>query len=182
MALSAIIATSAVAESDLGLKDLGVAVGFVSPDGFDGTFSIGAFVDHGTITPNIGLESRIDYWGQSESAFGAEASVRDIAIGARGKYYFEIDNPKIRPFAGTGLGVHFIKAEVTVQPPFGFPTIPAITTEASSTELGLDLGGGLAAAVGDRADLFTELWYSVVSDVDQFALRVGLGYQLGPYE
>jgi outer membrane protein W len=72
------------------------------------------FADMGRITNNIMLEPRMDYWSKSEGAFGAEASIRDLSVGARAKYLFETSNPKIQPFAGVGLGMHFLKAEVTV--------------------------------------------------------------------
>jgi len=166
---------SAAAQSDLGLKSLGVAVGFVSPQDLDGTFTVGVFANHGTVAPRIGLESRLDYWRQSESLFGSEASVRDIALGARAKYRFEVANPKFQPFAGAGLALHFVHAEVTISQP-GFPPLSA---EDSSTKLGLDLGGGLSMPIAPRADLMTELWYGVVSDVSQLSLRVGFSRRLG---
>lgn len=169
-------ASSAMAQSDLGMKGLGAAVGFVSPENFDGTFTVGVLADHGTIAPQIGLESHLDYWGQSESSFGAEAKVSDIAIGARGKYYFPVAHPSLRPFAGAGLGLHFVHAEVTVPAQFGFPEM---TAEDSSTKLGLDLGGGLATDLNPRTDFLAEMWFGIVEDVSTFSLRVGLCYKLG---
>src|SRR5262245_66603740 len=94
---------SAFAQSDLGFKSVGVAAGFVSPEDLDGTFSIGVFVDHGFIAPRLGLESRVDFWSTSEEGFGTEVSVSDVAIGARAKYFFEVNHPTIRPFPGAGL-------------------------------------------------------------------------------
>jgi hypothetical protein len=176
LALCALSVSSAWAQSSLGLKSLGVAVGFVSPENLDGTFSFGVFADHGTIAPRIGLESRIDYWGWSESAFGAKTSVTDIAVGARGKYYFSVVHSPIRPFAGAGLGMHFLNAKVSVPAQGGFP---AMSIEDSSTKLGLDLGGGLAMPVAPRTELLGEIWYGVVSDISQFSLRVGMSRKLG---
>lgn len=168
---------SAVAQSDLGLKNLGVAVGFVSPEDLGGTFSLGVFADHGTIAPRIGLESRIDYWSASEETFGNEVKVSDIALGARAKYFFPVANPSIRPFAGGGLALHFVHAEVTIPAQFGFPEM---TADDSETKLGLDLGGGLAMPVNPRWDFLGELWYGIVSDVGQFSMRAGLSYKLNP--
>ncbi len=176
VALCALTASSAMAQSNLGLKNLGVAVGFVSPENLDGTFSFGVFADHGTIAPRIGLESRVDYWEWSESAFGAKTSVSDIAVGARGKYYFSVINPKVRPFAGAGLGMHFLHAKVSVPAQPGFP---AMSIEDSSTKLGLDLGGGLAMPVAPRTELLGEIWYGVISDISQFSFRVGMSRKLG---
>jgi len=168
---------SAMAQSDLGLKNVGVAVGFVSPEDLDGTFSLGVFADHGLITPRVGLESRLDYWSASQRSFnGAEASVSDVTLGARAKYYFPVDHPTLRPFAGGGLALHLVHAEVTIPAQFGNPEM---TAEDSSTKLGLDLGGGIAMPMNPRWDFLGELWYSIVSDVGQFSLRAGLSYKLG---
>ena len=178
LAFCALASQSAMAQSDLGFKGIGAAVGVVSPEEMDATFGIGMIVDHGTIIPELGLESRLDYWSKSEGSFGSEVSVRDVTVGTRGKYYFDLTNSSIRPFVGTGLGLHFLNAEVTVSPPPGFPGQP-VTVEDSSTKLGLDLGGGVAAPVGPRTNLIAEMWYGIVSDFSQFSLRVGMSYKLG---
>lgn len=177
LALCALTAPVAIAQSDLGLKNLGVAVGYVSPENLDGTFSIGGFADWGTLAPRIGLESRIDFWSWSESAFGVETSVRDITVGARGKYFFDVANPKIRPFAGAGLGLHFIEVNVDMPAQGGFPPM---SVSDSETKLGLDLGGGIVAPMGPRTDFLGELWYGIVTDVSQFSLRAGLSWKMGP--
>lgn len=173
-----LLATAPVAnaQSDLGLKNLGLAVGFVSPENLDMTFSIGGFADWGTIAPDIGLESRLDFWSWSETNFGIETTIRDITLGARGKYYFKTANPKVRPFAGTGIGIHFVTAEVYVDPSTGFPESRASETR---TKMGLDLGGGLATPLNPRTDFLAEAWYGIVSDVSQFSLRAGLTYKIG---
>jgi opacity protein-like surface antigen len=175
LALGLLTAQQAMAQSDLGFKRMGAAVGYVSPENLDGTFSLGVFADMGTITPAISLEPRLDFWSQSEQAFGAEASIRDIALGARGKYHFPTSNPDVRPFAGAGLALHFLNSEVSITVP-GFPTI---SDSQSSTKLGFDFGGGVATSLSPRADLTGELWYGLVSDASQFSLRVGLSFKLG---
>lgn len=176
LAMIALAAPIAMAASDLGFKRVGAAIGFVDPENLGTTFSLGAFCDHGTIAPNISLESRLDYWGQSDSYFGTETSLRDIALGGRVKYNFVVSNPKVRPYVGAGLGLHFLKAKVTIPPQFGFP---ASTAEASDTKLGLDLGGGVSTPVGTRTDLLGETWFGVVDGANQFSLRAGLSYKLG---
>ena len=176
LAISVLAASSAFAQADLGVKNVGVAVGYVSPENLDGTMSFGVFADHGTIAPRFGLESRVDYWGWSENVQGTKTAIRDIAVGARTKYHFESSNPSIRPYAGVGLGLHFIRAEVTIPAGGGFP---AMTTDASETKLGLDLGGGIATAISPRADFLGEAWYGIVSDVSQFSLRAGVQFKFG---
>jgi hypothetical protein len=169
-------ATAGNPDVGLGLKSLGIAIGYVSPEDVDGTFSIGVFADHGRITPNIAVESRLDYWSHSESEFGADASISDITLGARGKYFFEVSHPNLRPFAGAGLGLHFLHAEVTIPAMGGNPEMKV---EDSTTKLGLDLGGGIATSINPRMDFLGELWYGIVSDASQFSLRAGLSYRLG---
>jgi len=173
LSLAALAATApaAFAQSDLGFKRFGGALGYVDPEGVGSTFSLGIFADHGTIAPHIGLESHLDYWKQSEDVFGTGSSLRDIALGVRSKYLFQTSNPKLRPFVGVGLGMHFLKAEVTV-PGFG-------SFEASDTKLGLDLGGGLSTPVSPKMDLLGETWFGFVDTANTFTLRAALSYKLG---
>src|SRR5215471_13901295 len=114
LALGTLSAQQAMAQADIGFKAIGGSVGYVSPENFDGTFGLGVFADLGHITPQIKLEPRIDYWSQSQEAFGAKASVHDISVGAHGKYMFDVTNPKLHPFAGAGLGLHFLSSKVSV--------------------------------------------------------------------
>ena len=167
--------TTAMAQSDFGLKGVGGAIGYVSPENVDGTFSIGALADLGTIAPRFRMESRLDWWSHSESAFGAKASMTDVTLGMRTKYMLEVQNPKVQPFVGAGLGLHFLHAEVTI-PAFGGQ--PEMTADDSQTKLGLDIGGGVMSPIGIRTNLMGELWYGIVSDVSQFSLRVGICQQL----
>jgi opacity protein-like surface antigen len=161
--------------SSLGLKQVGVALGYVSPENVDGAFSFGGFADWGQIAPNWGLESRIDYWSHSESSFGADASIHDIVVGARTKYYFPVANPKLQPFAGGGLGLHFLEAKVETP---AQPGIPAMSLSSSDTKLGIDLGGGVAMPINMKANFLGEAWYTVVSDVSQLQLRAGVSFKL----
>ncbi len=169
-------ASSAMAQADLGLKNVGVALGFVNAEELDGTFSVGILANHGTIAPRIGLESHLDYWSKSEDDFGTEVSVRDITIGVRAKYLFEVANPRVQPFAGVGVGLHFLGAEVTTPPIGGFP---GTSSDDSETRLGIDLGGGLTTPIGPKTDFLAEAWYGIVEDVNQFSLRAGMVWKLG---
>jgi opacity protein-like surface antigen len=170
------LSTEAIAQSNLGLKAIGGAVGYVSPENLDGTFSLGVFADVGTITPNISLEPRIDFWSWSQDQFGVKNSVSDVQFGARGKYWFEVPNSKIRPFAGAGLGLHFLHAKVEIPAQGGFPAQEA---DDSTNKLGLDLGGGIETAMNERTSLHAEVWYGLVSDFNQFSLRLGISQKLG---
>jgi len=175
LALGMLSATQAMAQSKIGFNAIGATAAFISPENLDGTFGLGVFADLGQLAPNIGLEPNIEYWSFSENQFGVETSLRDISLGARAKYYFEVANPKVRPFAGAGLGLHFLHAESSMNVP-GFP---AVTAEGSDTKLGLDIGGGISTPMNSKNDFRAEAWYGIVSDVNQFALRVGVSHKLG---
>ena len=169
-----LLSTQATAQSDIGFKRLGASVGYISPEDLDGTLGLGIFADLGTISPVIGLEARLDYWSWSEEEFGTEVSIDDISIGARAKYLFTIQDSSIRPYIGAGLSMHFLNAEVTFDDGNG----GTMTVDDSQTELGLDLGGGMATAISPKVDLIGELWYGI-SDIDQLALRMGFAMKLG---
>jgi hypothetical protein len=172
--------SNAAAQTDLGLKGVGLKIGYVGPEDVDGTFGLGLIADHGTLAPRTKLESYISYWSKSENEFGVEVSMRDIALGARAKYLFDVPNSNLRPFVGGGLGLHFLHAEVTVptQNIGGF-TIPGSSADDSSVKLGLDMGGGMFVPVNPRWDFMTELWYGVVNDFNQVSFTIGAVYKLG---
>jgi hypothetical protein len=178
-AICTVSAQNAMAQSDLGFKAIGAQIGMVSPENLDTTFGLGIFADHGYLTPMIKLESHIDYWGWSEDFNGGTTSIRDIAIGARCKYMFETSSPKIRPFAGAGLGIHFLHAEVDIPAQdFGGFVVPAQHAEDSTTRLGLDIGGGMEMPVNPNANFLAEAWYGIVSDVSHISIRVGMSWNL----
>lgn len=172
---------SAWAQTDLGLKAMGGTVGMVSPENVDATFGLGIFLDHGTIVPPIGLESRLDYWSKSESAgsFGS-TTVRDVVLGVRGRYMFSNLNPKITPFAGAGLAMHSlnVKVEIPAQD-FGGFVVPGMEVEDATTKLGLDLGGGISAPINLKTSILAEMWFGVVNDFSQLSVKVGFSYRLG---
>jgi hypothetical protein len=170
------VAAPAFAQSDLGFKRIGGAIGIVDPEAANTTFQLGILVDHGTIAPHWGLESHLDYWSQSDDLFGAKNSFRDVSLGARVKYHFVVANPKVQPFAGAGLGFHFLKQELTVPALGGFP---ATTESFSDTKLGLDLGGGVGTPLSPKVDLIGETWFGIVDSMNQWSLRAVLSYKLG---
>ncbi|UCG52377.1 MAG: outer membrane beta-barrel protein [Candidatus Latescibacterota bacterium] len=175
-----LVVSNAAAQSDLGLKGAGLEVGFVDPQDVDATLGFGVFVDLGTIVPRVKLDAHLDYWSKSEEQYGIEASVRDIAVGAKAKYLFEVPTNRIRPFAGGGVSIHFVSAEVTIpdQNIMGV-IVPGTSVSDSSTKLGLDLGGGFYAPLTPKVSFVTEMWVGIVSDVNQLSLKIGLLYNLG---
>ena len=115
------------------------------------------------------------YWSKSEEAFGARTSVSDLSFGARSKYMFRVANPRLQPFRGAGLGVHFIEASVTMQEQsFAGTIVTGFTVDDSATKIGLDFGGGLLYNLNGRASLMSEVWYSLVDNVNQLSLEAGV--------
>jgi len=171
LSICCVISQSAMAaESQLGLKAIGPTLGMVGPEDVDATLGFGAMADHGMITPNIRLTSHMDFWSKSEEAFGAKASIRDIALGARGEYLLPT-NSKFSPFAGAGLGLHFLHSEVDV-PGFG-------SVDDGTTRLGLDIGGGFSTPMSARADFRSDVWYGIVDNASQWSLKAAMMFKLG---
>lgn len=167
-----ITSQNALAQANLGLTAAGVQVGMVSPEDVDATLGFGAFADWGTLTPNIRLASHLDYWSKSEGdPSTGEATIRDITLSMRGKYMFPTSSPRFQPYAGVGLGMHFLNARVEV------PSFPVI--EDGTTKVGFDFGGGFSTPMNPRADFQAETWYSIVDGFNQFSLKGGLSFKIG---
>jgi hypothetical protein len=169
--LCVVVATGAVAQADMGLKGIGAKLGYVGPEDVDATIGFGVSANLGTIAPRFMLELNAGFWSASEEPFpGNEFSVQDISFGAKGKYMFPVKKSQVNPFVGGGLGLHFVSAELTSG---------GVSTDDSEVKLGLDFGGGLLFPMNPQWDLMTELWYGVVSDVNQVSFIVGVEYNLG---
>ncbi|MEO5616712.1 MAG: outer membrane beta-barrel protein [Candidatus Eisenbacteria bacterium] len=176
VALCLLLSQPAVAQSDFGFKRGGLAISIVSPENVDATLGLGVFADMGTIAPRWGFESRLDWWSHTESVYSTEATMTDLTLGARTKYQFPVTSSSVQPFAGVGLGLHFLNAEVVViDPSSGY----AMTADASETRLGMDLGGGISTSLNSNTQLLAEGWFSLVSDFNQFSLRVGMSRAFG---
>lgn len=169
---------NAWAKSDLGFNRLGVDLGIVDPEAGGSTLGLGVVAELGTLGRNVALSSQLGYWSESEGAFGTEATVRDISIGARVKYLFPVSSSKFQPYAGGGLGLHFFHSEVVVPDmDMGGFVVPGFTAEDSATKLGFDLGGGTSMPLSPKTNLYGELWYTV-ADIDQLSMKVGVSFLL----
>jgi hypothetical protein len=180
--LGTLLATGAWAQADMGFRAAGFEIGIVGPDNTDAAVGLRLFTDLGTVYPNIALQTHVGFWSSSEDlGFLGKTSVRDIIAGARARYMFEVSNPQFQPFAGAGLGLHFLRAEVTIpDQDIGGIIVPGFSVSDTSTKLGLDIGGGTMLNLNEKAGLVGELWYTFVSDVGQLSAHVGFVYFL-PY-
>jgi len=179
--LCTVVSQNAWAKTDLGLRSAGVDVGYVDPENISGTMGFGAFANMGNLSPDIRLAPHLGYWSKSQEAFGAKASISDISFATRGLYMFHNASPKFRPYAGAGLGLHFVnaKVETAAQDMGGGVIIPAMSVSDNSTKLGLDLGGGFTTPLSDKTDFSLDLWYTAISDVGHLSLKAGVSFDLG---
>ena len=101
VAVSGLPLQSARAASDVGLKSVGVDLGYVSPENVDGTLGFGAFADLGALSPKVRLSTHLGYWSKSEGdpILQSEATIRDISLMTRARYLFP-SSSKFQPYAG----------------------------------------------------------------------------------
>ncbi|KAA3662920.1 MAG: autotransporter outer membrane beta-barrel domain-containing protein [Calditrichaeota bacterium] len=159
----------AFAQSDIGLKGAGLRLGLVDPDVIDSTIGFEGIADLGTIN-QFALEASILYWSKSVGA----ASVRDLAFGATGRYFFEMEDSPIKPFASAGVGIHMFKTEVD----FDFGFLGSGSESVSSTEFGIKVGGGANYELNEKMTLTGEVSYHL-GDAEQFNILGGILYHLG---
>jgi opacity protein-like surface antigen len=172
---------NAWARTDLGMRSAGVDVGFVDPANIDGTLGFGAFADMGNLSPDIRLAPHLGYWSKSQQAGGDKASISDISLSTRGLYMFHMTSPRFQPYAGAGLGFHYVHAKVsTAAQDFGGGfVVPAMEATDNSMKLGLDLGGGFTTPLSEKTNFCLDAWYTAVSDVGHLSLKAGVSFDLG---
>jgi hypothetical protein len=119
LAAAAAVMTASVAEAQdgvgVGYTDIGVVVGLGGVGG--ASFALGGRFEK-IIKPLpdlgdglLGLQVGVDWWSWNYNYFGAQSSsISYIPIGVTGNYHFKMDNKKIDPFLGAGLGYQIVSA------------------------------------------------------------------------
>ncbi len=164
------------AQTNLRLRGVGAQMGLVDPEHINSAFGFGGILELGTLLPGIHLEANIDYWKKTDRTGSIRTRFRDTAAGGTLKFFFKTANPDLRPFVASGVALHFVKSSIPVEGPGGIFGNPNL--ESSDTKLGLDLGGGLNYRLNSQFDLFGDLRYRVVSDLNQFELKFGALFHL----
>jgi hypothetical protein len=134
---------------------IGPRVGFsVDPD----QIVIGGHAVIGEIVTNLTFDPSF------EIGFGDDLSV--ISLNFDMHYHFEIRDTEWRPYAGAGIGIHFIEADLP--PPF---------QDDSNTEVGgsLILGAGVPTQAGNR--FFGEAKFGL-GDVPEIKMVVGWNFRI----
>lgn len=169
-------AQASFAQTNLRLRGVGAKLGLVDPEHINSAIGFGGILELGTLLPGIHLEANIDYWKKTDQTANIRTRFRDTAAGGTLKFFFKTANPSLRPFVASGVALHFVKSSIPVEGPGGIFGSPNL--ESSDTKLGLDLGGGLNYHLNRQFDLFGDLRYRVVSDLNQFELKFGAMFHL----
>lgn len=132
----------------------GPRIGFSSnPD----QFTIGAFAGLGELAPHLSMRPSADLgFGDHLFSFIFNA---DLA------YSFTIGSAAV-PYAGGGLGVGYYKFDV----PDG-----VVGVDDSTTEVGINLFGGVEMDLGDYKNGFAELRLGI-DDLPDLKITVGIGF------
>jgi opacity protein-like surface antigen len=151
----------------LGFKGIGGRIGLVDPEGASSTVDLGFHIDAGEFARNVRLQPLAEYWSVGQDVGPYNADLRDFSIGADIDVDFPLQDSRLTPYAGGGLGVHWLKASTTV------PDVP----DMSDTKLGISLQGGVRTEMMPNLALFGEVRYNFVSDFNQLKILGGLTYR-----
>ncbi len=146
----------------LGFQGLGARIGFVDPEGASSTVALGVHIDAGEFVRNVHIMPLVEYW--SVGVGGSD--IKDFTIATDVNVDFPVQGGKMIPYAGGGLGLHFVS----------FSVPPGFVGDNSSTKLGLNIQGGIKDQVMPNFGLFGEVKYLFVSNVNQLQLMGGFTY------
>lgn len=115
------------------------------------------------------LVPTLEHWRDSDRLqdFNIRATQRDLTLGLDGRYDWQWGN--WRPYAGAGLGAHFIKTT------FEAPDLGVAGEEETRTKVGPDVLVGLQLSPIAWLQSFAEAKYYYVPPFRQFKLNWGLG-------
>jgi opacity protein-like surface antigen len=159
--------------AQIGLKGLGVQVGYVSPeDPIESTIGFGARVDLGTLSnKNIAVGAMVNYWSKEYDLAGANISISQIAILPYAHFQFSSGGSAV-PYVGGGIGFQRGSSESTTDV-FG----TTFTASSSSTGLAYFGAGGVKMNFSNSMSGFAEAAY-MMGDINSLNLLVGLMFSL----
>ena len=155
---------STVSFAQLGLYSIGAGIGLVSVSNEAGSgLVIGAGANLGEITTGLHLRPEIGYWSVSRDVFGVDVTTSDFIINANVIYLFMNGAERTPFYAGGGLGLNAVSAEVSV-PGFG-------SASASETKIGINLLGGAMFPMAEKIMIGGEARYVIISDFGHFGVQ-----------
>ena len=115
------------------------------------------------------LMPTISRWQDKTSveALSFGTTQRDFTLGLDAAFQWQWKS--VKPYAGAGFGVHFMRAE------FAAPTLGVPPTVESATRFAPDILLGLAMPTSSWLQPYTEASYAWLSPSNQFRFNVGLG-------
>ncbi len=159
--------TNRTEDIGLGFKGIGARIGLVDPEGASSTLDLGFHIDFGELARNVHVSPIVEYWSVGQDVGPYNAQLKDFSLGLDLMFDFPLQDSRITPYAGGGLGLHFLKSETNV---------PDVDDD-SRTKLGLNAQGGIRTDVMPNLALFGELRYNFVSDANQLKLLGGFTYR-----
>lgn len=159
--------TRSTEDVSLGFKGMGARIGLVDPEGASSTLDLGLHIDAGEFARNVRLSPILEYWSVGQDVGPYNADLRDFSLGADVSLDFPLQDSRVTPYAGGGIGLHWLKASTNV------PNVE----DQSDTKLGFDLMGGVRTDAMPNLALFGELRYNFVSDFNQLKILGGFTYR-----
>jgi len=147
----------------MGFQGMGARIGFVDPEGASSTVALGLHVDLGEFVKNVHIMPLAEYWKVGVSGI----DVSDLTLASDVDLDFPLQGGRVIPYAGAGVGLHFVKADNPFAPP---------GTDNSDTKLGLNIQGGIKNQVMPNLGIFGEVKYVFVSDFNQLKIMGGFTY------
>ena len=171
LTLTASLASAAHAAEILGIDGMSSTVLQEHQSSFSG-LGLRARVHSAQLIPNLEFLPYLEWWKNTSTVqpFDVKASRADATIGVDGRFVGEWRG--LHPYAGIGLGMHFIHNEVEA-PSLGLPH-----AEDSLIKGGPSFLGGTTFALGGRLENFFEVKYHYVPNYSQFKINMGLAYNI----
>ncbi|MDZ7372373.1 MAG: porin family protein [candidate division KSB1 bacterium] len=173
--LALMLGVGGAAQAQLGLMGIGGKIGLVSAEEDIGsTLGLGVQAKLGKVAGLIGLDAFVDFWTKNyDAGFGTDASFREIAIGAVGKYYIPFQGSPVKPYAGAGLALNIGRAKVE----WSIPYFGSGSESKTETDIGLHLVAGAEMGLSPSLTGFAEAKYAI-DGADYFALMAGVIFNL----
>lgn len=156
----------------VGIRPTGIRIlaGLVNPENADKAFGLGGVLDLGTVaTPWLHLSAGVSRWStdidRSSLASDVSGTVRDVRIHADVTANL-FDLSGVRPYAGLGIALHSIGADI--------PGDPSLEEALQGTNTGAEILIGAASSAGTFR-LSSEVRRELVDNVDNWSFLVGIG-------
>ncbi|HSQ61157.1 MAG TPA: outer membrane beta-barrel protein [Acidobacteriota bacterium] len=154
-------------DTGIGLKGIGVRLGLTDPEDASSALMYGVHVDAGTFVRNVHILPSVEFWSVGNDVGIYNADYSDLAVKVDVNLDFPLQDQRLVPYLGGGIGFHRLKFETNAPGEF----------DNTDTKLGLSLQGGMRNDFTPNLALFGELGYSFVEDANQLRLLGGLTYK-----